>query len=82
MRASRSESSRLSLTVIDADGLKQINDTSRHTASDAALRHFSESMAREIGDAGWTAHWGGDEFILIIQEHDGIAVTKISWSAF
>ncbi len=76
MRASRSEGSRLSLTVIDADGLKQINDTWGHTAGDTALRHLSESMAREIGDAGWTARWGGDEFILIIQEHDGVAVAE------
>lgn len=76
MRASRSEDSRLSLTVIDADSLKQINDTWDHTADDTALRHLSESMAREIGDAGWTARWGGDEFILIIQEHDGVAVAE------
>ncbi|MDP9478762.1 MAG: GGDEF domain-containing protein [Actinomycetota bacterium] len=54
----------LTLAMIDADGLKQANDSSGHAAGDACLRHLTEALRRNVREGDWIARWGGDEFVV------------------
>ncbi|HUH80742.1 MAG TPA: diguanylate cyclase [Solirubrobacteraceae bacterium] len=65
----------LSLVMLDADGLKQLNDTCGHQSGDAALIQLGHAMLAgpRAGDRAYRV--GGDEFAMIL--HDTRA-----WGAF
>ena len=54
-----------SVTMIDLNGFKQINDTFGHDVGDDILRAFSKSIGSKIRETDFLGRWGGDEFILI-----------------
>ena len=56
---------KLSLLLIDLDGLKALNDRSGHSAGDAALRHAAAAIRRGSRATDIAARWGGDEFALL-----------------
>jgi diguanylate cyclase (GGDEF)-like protein len=60
-RASRGGGT-LTLAVLDADKLKEVNDRWGHQAGDAYLRHLANAIERNIREGDWVARWGGDEF--------------------
>jgi diguanylate cyclase (GGDEF)-like protein len=61
----------IALVALDADGLKGINDERGHAAGDACLRHLAAALARHVGEQGWAARWGGDEFVAVVREAAG-----------
>ncbi len=65
LRAKRYES-RLSLAMIDMDGLKQINDKHGHLAGDAAIQETSRRIAQTLRTIDIAARYGGDEFAIIL----------------
>jgi diguanylate cyclase (GGDEF)-like protein len=54
----------LSLTLLDLDQLKPINDANGHRAGDACVVHFAEVLSRNVRAGDWIARWGGDEFVV------------------
>ena len=56
---------RLSLLLIDLDGLKELNDRHGHRAGDGALRKTAAAVRHGSRAADLAARWGGDEFILL-----------------
>src|SRR5215204_4977094 len=54
----------LSLTLLDLDQLKPINDAHGHRAGDACVVHFAEVLNRNLRAGDWVARWGGDEFVV------------------
>jgi diguanylate cyclase (GGDEF)-like protein len=54
----------LSLTLLDLDHLKPINDAYGHRAGDACVVHFAEVLGRNLRAGDWIARWGGDEFVI------------------
>lgn len=52
------------LVMLDADGLKQINDKFGHEAGDAYLKSISEILISFNSQNCISARYGGDEFIL------------------
>ena len=54
----------LSLTVLDLDQLKPINDAHGHRAGDACVVHFAKVLGRNLRAGDWIARWGGDEFVV------------------
>lgn len=62
--SARASGRSLVVLVLDTDGLKGVNDRWGHAAGDAYLRHLTSVITREVGDDGWVARWGGDEFVV------------------
>ncbi|QMS84259.1 sensor domain-containing diguanylate cyclase [Candidatus Xianfuyuplasma coldseepsis] len=58
-----------SLTMIDLDGFKYINDTYGHVAGDKVLMKFSEIIMNRIRKVDAFYRYGGDEFALILGNH-------------
>ncbi len=54
------------LVMLDADGLKKINDELGHEAGDAYLKSISEILISFNSPNCISARYGGDEFILFI----------------
>ncbi len=50
----------LALAILDADGLKEANDSFGHAAGDACLRRLADALRRNVREGDWVARWGGD----------------------
>ncbi len=57
-----------SLTVIDIDNFKQINDTYGHAAGDFILKKFYAIAKDMLRDSDIITRYGGDEFVIILPE--------------
>lgn len=53
------------LAYIDADGLKQLNDTRGHQAGDALLKNLADLLKHTFREADVIARLGGDEFCVL-----------------
>jgi len=56
--------SRLTVALIDLDGLKAINDGAGHASGDAVLRAAADTLRTELRLADVIARYGGDEYIV------------------
>src|SRR5947209_7545538 len=54
----------LSLTVIDVDHFKLVNDEYGHAMGDEVLRRLGSTLRRAFRDEDVVARWGGEEFIV------------------
>ncbi|MBQ8991830.1 GGDEF domain-containing protein [Candidatus Saccharibacteria bacterium] len=61
----------LSCIYIDANGLKQINDTKGHKSGDKLLKCIAENIIDTFGDE-LSYRLGGDEFIIFIPDCDNV----------
>jgi diguanylate cyclase (GGDEF)-like protein len=60
----------LSVAMIDADGLKNINDTWGHAAGDRAIEAVAAALTRSKRGGDCAARLGGDEFALVLPDTD------------
>ncbi|TGU48293.1 GGDEF domain-containing protein, partial [Mesorhizobium sp. M00.F.Ca.ET.186.01.1.1] len=60
------------LLHVDLDRFKHINDTLGHAAGDAMLVHASSVLKSNVGDSGFVARVGGDEFIVLCMVHEDV----------
>jgi len=58
---------RRGLLLVDIDHFKSINDTFGHTAGDAVISEVARRIAASIGADNICARWGGDEYIVLLQ---------------
>ena len=70
------------VVMIDADGLKQINDNYGHLIGDIYLNEISKILTDTGGKNSVCARLGGDEFILFLYGHKSSAELKAVLSAF
>jgi diguanylate cyclase (GGDEF)-like protein len=59
---------KLAVLYFDLDGFKAINDRFGHTAGDQLLHKISQRAQNELRAGDYLARYGGDEFILLIDE--------------
>ncbi|MFT4997925.1 MAG: diguanylate cyclase (GGDEF)-like protein [Flavobacteriales bacterium] len=58
------------IALCDIDNFTTINDTYGHSFVDSVLASLSEAIKTELRDEDFLARWGGEEFIIILQESD------------
>ena len=63
---SKRTNSKLAVLFIDLDGFKKINDTYGHNAGDLLLIEVSSRLKQSIRDSDTISRWGGDEFIILL----------------
>ena len=61
------------MAVLDLDDFKSVNDSLGHAGGDAALSILAEELKTVFTDAGITARYGGDEFVVYIPNIDSAA---------
>jgi diguanylate cyclase (GGDEF)-like protein/PAS domain S-box-containing protein len=69
------------LLCIDLDNFKTLNDTRGHDVGDLLLKQVSQRIREAIRSAGVVARFGGDEFIVLIEQlfdDREQSVTKVS----
>ncbi|MCX5657479.1 MAG: diguanylate cyclase [Candidatus Omnitrophica bacterium] len=55
-----------SLTLLDINGLKKINDTYGHITGDAALKTFASVAKEVLRESDIIIRYGGDEFVILL----------------
>lgn len=65
------------LLLIDVDNFKSINDRHGHAVGDQALRLIAELLRNIIRPYDSAARWGGDEFLVLVQEADEITLRRL-----
>lgn len=58
------------LTIIDIDKFKNINDTFGHDVGDSVLKELSVLVMKNIRENDMFVRWGGEEFIVIFDNND------------
>lgn len=68
---------KLLIGMIDIDAFKDINDTYGHDLGDQVIKYISNELRSIVKDDGIVGRYGGDEFIVIIQNSDPEIYTTI-----
>jgi diguanylate cyclase (GGDEF)-like protein len=63
---------------IDIDHFKQVNDRYGHAVGDAVLRELGRLLAAARRDSDIAVRWGGEEFLLLLQDVDAADVMNIA----
>lgn len=58
------------LAIFDLDHFKAVNDQYSHLVGDDVLRRVSRTMGAHVADLGYAARLGGEEFVLLLPQHD------------
>jgi diguanylate cyclase (GGDEF)-like protein/PAS domain S-box-containing protein len=67
----RREGSELGVIFLDIDDFKTINDSLGHGAGDAALIDVAKRLSSSIRSSDTAARFGGDEFVVLLEDLDG-----------
>lgn len=70
--------SRFSVLFIDLDGFKEINDVRGHIMGDFVLKEVASRLQATVKNHDFLCRWGGDEFVLILEESDRQVIQNIS----
>lgn len=65
------------IVFFDLDGFKDINDRHGHKAGDAVLRETAARARAAVRRNDTVARWGGDEFIVLLEEVTEIALDNL-----
>ena len=68
----------LSVVMVDLDHFKQINDQYGHITGDQVLRTMADCFRDNLRKIDIIGRYGGDEFVLLMPESDGLQVSKVA----
>ena len=60
--------------AIDLDHFKPVNDLYGHGAGDDVLKQISVLLRQQVGQDGFAARVGGDEFVVLLRYRDDVAL--------
>ena len=66
------------VAILDIDNFKQINDTYGHDAGDQILITIGQSLMAGCRETDAIGRWGGEEFLLLINESNSKNVIEIA----
>jgi diguanylate cyclase (GGDEF)-like protein len=66
----------VSIMFCDLDDFKTVNDTLGHAAGDELLVAVADRLASSLRAVDLIARFGGDEFVVLLEDHDGEAASK------
>lgn len=66
----RQYNKQISLSMLDFDRLKYVNDTYGHQAGNLLIKTISDIIKETVADKGLLARFGGDEFAVVLSETD------------
>ncbi|MBP0441385.1 putative bifunctional diguanylate cyclase/phosphodiesterase [Tianweitania sediminis] len=72
---------RLWVMFIDLDNFKRVNDTLGHHQGDNLLREVARRLTAVVGQAGKTARFGGDEFVVCLPSVDMPTAVELAEAA-
>lgn len=67
-----------SITLIDLDLFKNINDQYGHNAGDDALKQFADLVQSVIRQTDVAARWGGEEFLVLLPDTSLISALTLA----
>ena len=68
----------LAVVLIDLDYFKRINDEHGHQTGDTVLSDFADVMRATFGDNASCSRYGGEEFLALVDESEGPALTTLA----
>ncbi len=77
-RFEHASSTPFALLFLDLDNFKNINDTMGHKVGDAILIEVSDRLRESVGKYDFCARFGGDEFVILLQDADNASVEAIA----
>ncbi|NPA92521.1 MAG: diguanylate cyclase [Chloroflexi bacterium] len=69
----------VSVLFLDIDHFKSINDAFGHETGDAALHFMVQSVKQVVGTRGHVVRYGGDEFLVILPQHDAKQAKNVAY---
>lgn len=69
LEIARQRGTHIGVMIMDLDNFKEINDTAGHAIGDEVLIHVANRIQSVILPPNITARFGGDEFLIVIQEN-------------
>lgn len=63
--------------IMDIDDFKMLNDTYGHSFGDKVLTVFTQIMEDEVGEDGFVARFGGEEFMIICDHNNREAALQM-----
>lgn len=74
----RSIGQRFAVVLMNLDRFRLVNDTLGHEAGDDVLRQVGDRLVALIGDPQHVAHFGGDEFAVLLDRADSGSATRVA----
>lgn len=60
----------LSISLVDIDNFKEVNDTYGHTVGDEALRVVSARLREQVRQPDMLGRYGGEEFLIVLPDSE------------
>ena len=81
MRHLMEDGKSFAVVMIDLDDYKHINDTYGHVVGDQVIRIFAKILDRLFSKDGMVSRFGGDEFLIVLEDFGVISQPAILISA-
>lgn len=69
------------IMIWDIDNFKQVNDTYGHYFGDEVIKQFAKEINHAVGSRGLVGRIGGDEFMVLIKDIDGLDSIRVMLKA-